>query len=75
MNIAGRLNALEKQAEGKEQRGQYCTAHARELVIVFDNSNPPEIPANCPKCGKPYPPNRRPVIVDFTDTGINDNWG
>ena len=74
-NIDGRLNALEKQAKGKRHQEKYCTVHAPHPVIVFDESNPPEIPENCHICGKPYPPDTRRVIIDFTDMGINDTWG
>lgn len=74
-NIDGRLNALEKQVKGKKQQGHFCTEHARPPVIVYDKDTPPEIPVFCSLCGKPYPPDTSPLILDFTDTGIDDTWG
>lgn len=74
-SIDGRLNALEKQAKGKRQQGKYCTDHPREPVIIFNKNTPPDIPAICAYCGKRYPQHRKPVILDFTYLGIDDNWG
>lgn len=74
-NIDGRLAALEKQVKGKGHRGEYCTEHARNPVIMFDDGNPPKIPDNCPRCGKPYPPDITQVIISFTPLGTDEKQG